>query len=72
MAGCIGGRGEVQAMGNIGYGELLLILLVALLLFGPNKIPELARSCGRAVNLFKKGMREGLEEEKGSAGRPQA
>ncbi len=50
-------------MGNFGSGELLLIVVVGLLLFGPNKIPELARSCGRAVNQFKKGMREGLEEE---------
>lgn len=50
-------------MGNLGYGELLLIVVVGLLLFGPNKIPELARSCGRAVNMFKKGMREGLEED---------
>ena len=32
-------------MGNLGYGELLLIILVALLLFGPNKIPELAKAC---------------------------
>ncbi|MDD5656291.1 MAG: twin-arginine translocase TatA/TatE family subunit [Elusimicrobia bacterium] len=59
-------------MGNIGYGELLLILLVALLLFGPNKIPELARACGRAVNMFKKGMREGLEEEKNPEPKPKA
>lgn len=50
-------------MGNMGYGELLLVVVVGLLLFGPNKIPELARSCGKAVNMFKKGMREGLEEE---------
>jgi sec-independent protein translocase protein TatA len=50
-------------MGNLGYGELLLVAVVGLLLFGPNKIPELARSCGKAVNMFKKGMRESLEEE---------
>ncbi len=49
-------------MPNLGYGELLLITVVALLLFGPNKIPELARSLGRAVNSFKSGLREGLEE----------
>lgn len=50
-------------MGNLGYGELLLILVVGLILFGPNKIPEFARQCGRAVNMFKQGLREGLEEE---------
>ena len=50
-------------MGNMGYGEILLIAVVGLLLFGPNKIPELARSCGKAVNAFKKGLKEGLEDE---------
>ncbi len=49
-------------MPNIGYGELLLILVVALLVFGPSKIPELARSLGRAVNMFKSGLKEGLDE----------
>ncbi len=50
-------------MGDIGMGEILVILVVGLILFGPNKIPEFARSCGRAVNMFKKGLREGLEDE---------
>lgn len=51
-------------MGNLGYGEILLIAIVGLLVFGPNKIPELARSCGKAVNAFKKGLKEGAEDEK--------
>ncbi|HAM36860.1 MAG TPA: twin-arginine translocase TatA/TatE family subunit [Elusimicrobia bacterium] len=59
-------------MGNIGYGELLLIVLVGLLLFGPNKIPELARACGRAVNMFKRGMREGLEDDKNQTQTPRS
>ena len=50
-------------MGNLGYGELLVIIVVGLILFGPNKIPEFARQCGRAVNMFKKGLSEGLEED---------
>lgn len=49
-------------MGNLGYGEILVILVVGLILFGPSKIPEFARQCGRAVNMFKQGLREGLEE----------
>lgn len=48
---------------NVGYGELLIILIVALLLFGAERIPEIARSLGRSVNAFKRGMKEGLEEE---------
>lgn len=50
-------------MGNLGTGEILVIIIVGLILFGPNKIPEFARQCGRAVNMFKQGLREGLEEE---------
>jgi sec-independent protein translocase protein TatA len=50
-------------MGDFSFGELIVILVVGLVLFGPNKIPEFARQCGRAVNMFKQGLREGLEEE---------
>lgn len=49
---------------NVGYGELLVILLVALLLFGANRIPEVARSLGRSVNAFKSGLKDGLEDKK--------
>jgi sec-independent protein translocase protein TatA len=52
---------------NIGYGELLVILVVALLLFGANRIPEVARSLGRSVNAFKSGLKDGLEEGKSDA-----
>jgi len=47
---------------NIGYGELLVILAVVLLLFGGSRIPEVARSLGRAVNAFKAGLRESPSE----------
>lgn len=50
-------------MGNLGYGEMLVILVVGLVLFGPSKIPEFAKQCGKAVNAFKKGLKEGLEDE---------
>ena len=41
-----------------GYWELLLILLVVLLLFGAKKLPELARSLGKASKEFKAGADE--------------
>jgi sec-independent protein translocase protein TatA len=50
-------------MGGLGTTEIVVIAVVALILFGPNKIPDFAKQCGRAVNMFKKGMREGLEDE---------
>ncbi|MGH7452777.1 MAG: twin-arginine translocase TatA/TatE family subunit [bacterium] len=40
--------------GNIGMSELLIILIVVLLLFGPKKLPELARGLGRGIQEFKK------------------
>ncbi|MBN2621583.1 twin-arginine translocase TatA/TatE family subunit [candidate division WOR-3 bacterium] len=43
---------------NIGWQEILLILLIALLLFGAKKIPDLARSLGKGIKEFKKGIRE--------------
>jgi sec-independent protein translocase protein TatA len=42
----------------IGTSEILLILGVALLLFGANKLPELARAMGKAMGEFKKAQRE--------------
>lgn len=43
----------------LGSGEILLIILVIILLiFGPKKIPELARAIGRAVREYKKGLSE--------------
>jgi sec-independent protein translocase protein TatA len=49
---------------DLSFGEILVVLVVGLILFGPNKIPEFAKQCGRAVNMFKQGLREGLEEDK--------
>ncbi len=41
---------------NLGTGEIIIILIVVLLLFGAKRIPELARSLGRGVRSFKEGM----------------
>jgi sec-independent protein translocase protein TatA len=45
-----------------GGTELLLILAVVMLLFGAKKLPELARSMGRAGTEFKSGLKEGAAE----------
>ncbi len=40
--------------GNLGFSEILIIMIVALVIFGPNKLPELGRSMGQAIREFKK------------------
>lgn len=50
--------------GNLGTGEIILILLVILILFGAKKIPELAQGLGKGIREFKKTMREVEEDVK--------
>lgn len=45
-------------MGMLGTSELLIILVVVLLLFGSSKLPELARSIGRAQRELRAGLHE--------------
>ena len=48
----------------IGYGEIILIVILFLLLFGAKKIPELMRGLGKGVKSFKEGMNEVEKEVK--------
>lgn len=48
----------------IGTEDIILILIVALFLFGPNKLPELARSLGKATGEFKKAQIQSESELK--------
>jgi sec-independent protein translocase protein TatA len=52
--------------GNIGFPELLIILTIALLIFGPKKLPEIGKSIGKAIREFRKTtdeIKEKFEEE---------
>ena len=50
-------------MFGLGYQELLIILVIVLILFGANRLPELARSLGSSVKEFKKGINEAQKDE---------
>ena len=59
------------AIFNLGGGEIILILAIALVLFGGKKLPELAKGLGQGIREFKKAtnnaseeMRHALEEER--------
>jgi sec-independent protein translocase protein TatA len=52
---------EINSMFNMGFPELMVILVIALIVFGPGKMPELGNSLGKAIRGFKKAM---SEEEK--------
>jgi sec-independent protein translocase protein TatA len=52
-----------MGIGSIGATGFLLIVIVALLLFGPSKLPELGRAFGKTLREFKKGTREIIEDE---------
>ncbi|MGH7198306.1 MAG: twin-arginine translocase TatA/TatE family subunit [Candidatus Omnitrophota bacterium] len=53
-------------MFGIGISELLVILLVCLLLFGANRLPEIGKSIGEGVREFKKSLKEIQDDQKSS------
>jgi sec-independent protein translocase protein TatA len=65
--------------GSIGMPELIIIFVIALIIFGPRKLPELGKSLGKSIAEFKKASNElrntleeeiRLEEQKEAAAKP--
>lgn len=50
-------------MSGIGASGIILLVLIALLLFGPNKLPELGRAFGRTLREFKKGANDLMDDK---------
>ena len=50
-------------MGNLGAGEILLILAIALLIFGPSKLSDMGKGLGEGLKNFKKGLSQDDKDE---------
>ncbi len=53
---------QLLFLGNIGFGEIAIVALIVLLLFGGRKIPELMRGIGKGIRNFKEGMNSAEKE----------
>jgi sec-independent protein translocase protein TatA len=50
-------------LGGLGASGVILLVIVALLLFGPNKLPELGRAFGKTLREFKNGAKDIMEDD---------
>lgn len=57
--------------GNLGAGELIIIFLIVILLFGGKKIPEIAKGLGKGIREFKTSMAGNEEEEAKNLAKPE-
>jgi sec-independent protein translocase protein TatA len=58
-------------MFGIGMPELLVILLIALLVFGASRLPEIGKALGKTLHEFKKALRAGEEETQEKKDKPE-
>ena len=54
-------------MGSFGSGELIIVLVIVLLVFGGSQLPKLAKNLGKAQKEFKDGLAEGMKDDKPAA-----
>ncbi len=53
-------------MGQIGLAEMVVLLVVILILFGPGKLPDVGKALGKAVGEFRRGVRGGIDDKDSS------
>ena len=56
-------------MFGLGVPELMVILVIALVIFGPSKLPQIGSGLGKAIRDFKKGVTGGEDEESNKEGK---
>jgi sec-independent protein translocase protein TatA len=54
-------------MGSFGSGELIIVLVIVLLVFGGSQLPKLAKNLGKAQKEFKDGLADGMKDDKPAA-----
>ena len=55
---------------NLGWGELVVILVIVLLIVGPRRLPDIGRALGQAIREFQRSLRGDKDDDKRSKGRP--
>ena len=62
----------IRGMPSVGGGELVIILVIVLVLFGAKRLPEMGRGLGRGIKEFKEGLAAKDEPEKSDEEHPEA
>jgi sec-independent protein translocase protein TatA len=50
-------------MGSLGFPELVIILIIIIMIFGANRLPEIGRGIGKGIRNFKESAREGMKRD---------
>jgi sec-independent protein translocase protein TatA len=50
-------------MGGFGFPEIVVVLIIALVIFGPNKLPALGEGLGKAIRGFKEGLKDNPKDQ---------
>ena len=54
-------------MGRIGFPELIVILVIIILIFGANRLPDIGRGIGKGIRNFKDATRDGMNDRDNNA-----
>ena len=54
-------------MGSIGFPELIVILVIIIMIFGANRLPDIGRGIGKGIRNFKEATREGINDRDNNA-----